>query len=689
MSVTAQKTPRRPQTAPTQSTTTPATSKDTKSTVKKSRRKPSALTPAELAKQARARAIADAELARERELNTYRLKNSWERIFEKYGKDLNGVADEVDILTGKVFVDNGHLRAMPDESDKESDSDGISWRNIISPEKKENRPRKNKRKRDQEDDGGEEAAAAKAVRVEETIFEENGTCTPRQSNSPDILPMNVIMDSSMGETPPQEESILVTDTPPSSKLLTDDDGLAYLGEYGPPVLEILGNSGAKSNIQRSPGTSTLKPMISPLARPPETTSVSSSPPVATPSLLTRERTNHQHTNTTPNTASNTTSSKLSLKKKKKTTVFVIPDDEQDELSAPNSPTVSSSFRKPSNILKKSTPRKGKIRLSITISADESEDELQSCSANTLTVSSRPTPTTSKPLISTSTFKRPTMNTPKPSQAPRPKPALTAEKLKATPRRRSPPSSNVWAPLIDDPFYDPKWHDEHPDGTPRQFPSPAINPIFNTPAPVKKTPKAVQPGTSPIAESPAIRVLKREAAIGSPNRRRDSISIPVTPRRNNTVATPSGKKREKEPVTPGWTSTPLRKGTGTGLIGLFGGNEDTSELEDEFEERSLIVVKTPSRPRSQPKNDGKVNTPTQYTKEATVITITGTPTPPPRSSATLPRSTSNHRPTCSSPASSDSELEIVVVRRTNGLCGKKGIRCSEFCFKCSTPELLVK
>ncbi|KAF8246948.1 hypothetical protein K440DRAFT_644430 [Wilcoxina mikolae CBS 423.85] len=678
MSVTAPKTPHRPQTAPTKSTTTPATSKDTKSTVKKSRRKPS-LTPAELAEQARVRAIADVELARERELNTYRLKNSWERIFEKYGKDLDGVADEVDILTGKVFVDNGHLRAMPDESDKESDSDGISWRNIISPEKKENRPRKNKRKRDQEDDGGEELAAAKAARVEETIFGENGTCTPRRSNSPDILPMSVIMDSSMGKTPPQEESILTTDTPRSSKLLTDD-GLAYLGECGPPVLEILRNSGAKSNIQRSPGTSTPKP-----APPPGTNSVSSSPPVAASSPLTRERTNHQHTNTTPNTASNTTSSKLSLKKKKETTVFVIPDDEQDELSAPNSPTVSSSFRKPSNILKKSTPKKGKTRLSITISADESEDELQSCSANTPTVSSRPTPTTSKPPISTPTFKRPTMNTPKPSQAPRPKPALTAEKLKATPHRRSPPSFNVWAPFIDDPFYDPKWHDEHPDGTPRQFPSPAINTIFNTPAPLKKTPKAVQPGTSPIAESPAIRALKRGAAIGSPNRRKGSISIPGTPRRNNTVTTPSGKKREKEPVTPGWTSTPLRRGTG--LMDLFGGNEDTSVSEDESGERSLIVVKIPAKPRSQTENDAKVNTPTQHTKGATIITITGTPTPPPSSSATPPRSTSNRRPTRSSPASSDSELEIVGVRRVNGLCGK--IQCGEFCFECiSASELPV-
>ena len=37
-----------------------------------------------------------------------------ERIYEKYGKDFDGIADEIDIFTGKILVDNGHVTQMED-----------------------------------------------------------------------------------------------------------------------------------------------------------------------------------------------------------------------------------------------------------------------------------------------------------------------------------------------------------------------------------------------------------------------------------------------------------------------------------------------------------------------------------------------------------------------------------------------
>lgn len=59
----------------------------------------------------------DAELQQRRARLDYKLKSTFEAIFEKYGKDFEGVGDEIDLETGEVVVDNGHLVEMHDERD--------------------------------------------------------------------------------------------------------------------------------------------------------------------------------------------------------------------------------------------------------------------------------------------------------------------------------------------------------------------------------------------------------------------------------------------------------------------------------------------------------------------------------------------------------------------------------------------
>jgi hypothetical protein len=54
------------------------------------------------------------QLQQSRALAAFKLKSSWELIFEKYGKDFTGVGDEIDLATEEVVVDNGHLRSMQD-----------------------------------------------------------------------------------------------------------------------------------------------------------------------------------------------------------------------------------------------------------------------------------------------------------------------------------------------------------------------------------------------------------------------------------------------------------------------------------------------------------------------------------------------------------------------------------------------
>ena len=60
---------------------------------------------------------ADAEINARRDRNDSRLKSIFESIFEKYGRDFQGIGDEIDMKTGEVVVDNGHILTMRNERD--------------------------------------------------------------------------------------------------------------------------------------------------------------------------------------------------------------------------------------------------------------------------------------------------------------------------------------------------------------------------------------------------------------------------------------------------------------------------------------------------------------------------------------------------------------------------------------------
>ena len=59
----------------------------------------------------------DADLEDARTQNDLRLKSIFEGIFEKYGKDFTDVGDEIDLSTGKIVVNNGHVSNMRAEND--------------------------------------------------------------------------------------------------------------------------------------------------------------------------------------------------------------------------------------------------------------------------------------------------------------------------------------------------------------------------------------------------------------------------------------------------------------------------------------------------------------------------------------------------------------------------------------------
>ncbi|KAH8682373.1 hypothetical protein BX600DRAFT_505973 [Xylariales sp. PMI_506] len=57
------------------------------------------------------------QLDKKRAKSAFKLKSRFEEIFEKYSQDFDGVGDEIDLRTGEVIVDNGHLESLQDDGD--------------------------------------------------------------------------------------------------------------------------------------------------------------------------------------------------------------------------------------------------------------------------------------------------------------------------------------------------------------------------------------------------------------------------------------------------------------------------------------------------------------------------------------------------------------------------------------------
>ena len=59
----------------------------------------------------------DPQLDHDRRAKKEKLQQRFEHIFEKYGRDFEGIGDEIDLETGLIVVDNGHLTNMQHEGD--------------------------------------------------------------------------------------------------------------------------------------------------------------------------------------------------------------------------------------------------------------------------------------------------------------------------------------------------------------------------------------------------------------------------------------------------------------------------------------------------------------------------------------------------------------------------------------------
>lgn len=76
-------------------------------------------------------AALDDDLGSMRYRNDSLLKSRFESIFEKYSKDFSGIGDEVDLMSGEIIVDNGHLHSIRAETDTGVDEEDVKGKAFL------------------------------------------------------------------------------------------------------------------------------------------------------------------------------------------------------------------------------------------------------------------------------------------------------------------------------------------------------------------------------------------------------------------------------------------------------------------------------------------------------------------------------------------------------------------------------
>ncbi|KAI5815413.1 hypothetical protein BZA77DRAFT_388340 [Pyronema omphalodes] len=497
-------------------------------------------------------ALLDPDIGHGLQVSHHRLKNSWEQIFKKYSRHYDD--SEVDIIdwrTFEIIESRGHIERLPSLAQEED-----HWTELAELEREIGEEKNKKRRRMDDDVGQKESSTSKTAR------------------------------KVMGSTklPPTEQCRPPFAMPTSStkKTVLPQDVLQDAEDYVTGSSERLQTSGRASNTHSLSDRSILKTSSKPSSSQKPASGFSS--PLASSFTSTSSNKTQKATkklNFTP------TKKLLRISSKPQPTALHITEttdvsDLEDELASSGmpafltprrifSPTISSS-PKPTPTLAntrrlspkvintpkpKTTPFKASHLVKSTSTADDlSEDELQSTTTPSLKI---------KPDSSI-----PALNTPKLSKTDASEPESEDElqshsfdkeysittPLKVYEKRGSRPilplktpqkqNPDIWSPTPDDPFYDPTWHDQHPDGTPQHFPVRPPQPVFvaptapakqtKTPKPKSTTKKVVESQasgsdfilSSPVVrmvnktfskpiESPVIRALKQDA-LGTPRRK---------------------------------------------------------------------------------------------------------------------------------------------------------------------------
>jgi len=228
----------------------------------------------------------DEELQLKREQCLFKVKSKFEAIFEKYGRDFEGIGDEIAWDFSEVVVANGHVAHMRDEKDPGDSSNLEEYSSTSSAEEDLEGNSEEEVEDDIEDDGEQEeeeddefvndeanndkdALANRDMTEDDMILRGFAQVNHFMQNmapplSPELAPSVERHNEFMGE-PPRE---------PASRLSPLDDALIsrYGPELGPHIAEFVKGRNAVDDLDielawRAPRITPMKPNNLPKVRP--------------------------------------------------------------------------------------------------------------------------------------------------------------------------------------------------------------------------------------------------------------------------------------------------------------------------------------------------------------------------------------------------------------------------------------
>lgn len=681
------------------------------------------LTPAQL----------DRQLELDRALSCTRLKSTWENIFAKYGKNTDDTADIIDTRTGELIVDNGHLRALPDEVEGGwGDVENMKRKRGDSPEEDAGKGKKRRAVEEPECDCDEllgercihrqgllqlqldedeadddqttqpttvspatEKPAEERLDVPAPLSSPNGASSPlirhaREKKTPKALKKATASPVEMSE---QTEKQL---SPKSAQNMGMDDELDELSMPAPTPSR---KSGLAQGFTLATPLKKWKgsldsPLLARKNSPPKT---QATPKPSSKAAKVAAKTAAPKPTKTPAKPTPTPASAPKGAATRSTATPVTPAQKLGKTpkAAATRPTAT-----PTLSTKRTTPARRASTSSSTSSALPPPPPPPAHPVST------PQPGKRRNIVPESPFKSPrsitkTYKTPKTPVAPRPSTSSTST---VDPWAAPPPSQN--------PFYDEQWDDEHPDGRPPRFPTPPMHPLvaeYMTPAPKKR--RSLGNFLTPAPPKVNHNLPKASKSVGGSVKRQKAKVVgkmlpPPTPRRGLLDFLAEREKKQED--------------AGSGAGDVEPAKAATEKLEDrtpviaqkETVRKETILAK-PAQQETVEKDSAQDSTKSPVKSSAKSaekdriegmaekedILIVGSPpeaVDTPTSDANAPSGLSTTTPTpdvqkalnLPTPVAEESNLpaEVTTAEKAGGKCGTKGYRCSKmFCFQCSGLE----
>jgi len=223
---------------------------------------------------------ADEDLQTQRARLDYKLKSTFEAIFEKYGKDFDGVGDEIDLSTGEILVNNGHLMQMQNERDvgeaelrtssldhsstssddegmedvdSELDGDDTDAQSSDEKEERDDEEEEEEEEEDEDDEEEEDDSLSDGDMVEDDLilrgFSEASRYIHKKVQSEQVLSTNVHME----RLEAQRQLPASRTTAPSNVLPSCADILSQFGpQLGPEIVKYVKNKGALDDSSIEP-----------------------------------------------------------------------------------------------------------------------------------------------------------------------------------------------------------------------------------------------------------------------------------------------------------------------------------------------------------------------------------------------------------------------------------------------------